>query len=517
MLKSFSYICYMKKRTIFLLGVIMAISFFGLIILQANYLKLTADMRAEQFNESVKKSLYEVVRILEEEETLQYLNKNLSVPSQRTRITVKPGIHNHAYSMKQNSLEDSINVSYSCTRVQPKVFISMKHGSNTIQESSRILQNKLRERYIQERALLDDILIRLLSESYVRPIEERIDFQQLNEILDRELDFNGLNLPHYFSVINKNGKELYRSKGFETVESDEEKEEYYTQILFPNDPNPQPNYIRVYFPTKQNYILSSITLTLPSVLFTSLLLFTFILTIVIISRQKRLSEMRTDFMNNMTHELKTPVSSISLASQMLNDKSISKTPAMIEQLSGVIRSETKRLTQQIDKVLQMSIFEKESTALKMEEMDINEMILNISSNFAIKVENTGGKIELDLDAEDCFALVDEIHFTNIVYNLMDNALKYSRGPLNLHLKTWNEKNNLLISIQDNGIGMKKSDQKRIFDKFYRVSTGNVHNVKGFGLGLAYVKKVVTDHKGTIRVESELNVGTKFIISIPLKK
>lgn len=153
----------------------------------------------------------------------------------------------------------------------------------------------------------------------------------------------------------------------------------------------------------------------------------------------------------------------------------------------------------------------------MEEMDINEMILNISSNFAIKVENTGGKIELDLDAEDCFALVDEIHFTNIVYNLMDNALKYSRGPLNLHLKTWNEKNNLLISIQDNGIGMKKSDQKRIFDKFYRVSTGNVHNVKGFGLGLAYVKKVVTDHKGTIRVESELNVGTKFIISIPLKK
>lgn len=509
----------MKKRTIILLGIIMAISFFGLIILQANYMKLTADMRAEQFNESVKKSLYEVVRILEEEETLQYLNNNLSVPSQRTRITIKPGIGGGNINQNNSieSLKDSINKeSYSCTRVQPRVFISMKHGSNTIQESSRILQNKLRERYIQERALLDDILIRLLSESYVRPIEERIDFQQLNEILDRELDFNGLNLPHYFSVINKDGKELYKSKGFESVGNDNDSE-YYTQILFPNDPNPQPNYLRVYFPTKKNYILSSITLTLPSILFTILLLFTFILTIIIISRQKRLSEIRTDFMNNMTHELKTPVSSISLASQMLNDKSITKTPAMIEQLSGVIRGETKRLTQQIDKVLQMSIFEKESSALKLEEMDINELILNIASNFAIKVENTGGKIDLDLDAEDCFALVDEIHFTNIIYNLMDNALKYSKGALNLSVRTWNEKEHLLISIQDNGIGIKKSDQKRIFDKFYRVSTGNVHNVKGFGLGLAYVKKVVTDHKGTIRVESELNIGTKFIISIPLKK
>jgi len=206
-----------------------------------------------------------------------------------------------------------------------------------------------------------------------------------------------------------------------------------------------------------------------------------------------------------------------LASQMLNDKSIPKTPAMIEELSGVISSETKRLTQQIEKVLQMSIFEKESSALKLIEMDINDLIITISSNFAIKVENTGGTIETDLDAEDCYALVDEIHFTNIIYNLMDNALKYSKGPLTLHIRTWNEKENLLISIEDNGIGIKKSDQKRIFDKFYRVSTGNLHNVKGFGLGLAYVKKVVTDHKGTIRVESEVNKGTKFIISIPLKK
>ena len=227
--------------------------------------------------------------------------------------------------------------------------------------------------------------------------------------------------------------------------------------------------------------------------------------------------MRTDFMNNMTHELKTPVSSISLASQMLNDSSITKSPGMILQLSSVIRDETKRLSQLIDKVLQMSIFEKESTALKLKEMDINELILNIAGNFAIKVETKGGSIETDLEAGDPYACVDEMHFTNIIYNLMDNALKYSKKALHLNLKTWNEKNKLVISIEDNGIGIKKNHLKRIFEKFYRIPTGSVHDVKGFGLGLAYVKKVVTDHKGTIRVESELNKGTKFIISIPLKK
>ena len=252
-------------------------------------------------------------------------------------------------------------------------------------------------------------------------------------------------------------------------------------------------------------------------IFTTLLLFTFILTIAIISRQKRLSEMRTDFMNNMTHELKTPVSSISLASQMLNDPSITKSALMMQQLSSVIKEETKRLSQLIEKVLQMSIFEKESTALKLKEMDIHELILNIAGNFALKVESKGGSIETDLDAEDPYACVDELHFTNIIYNLMDNALKYSKEALFLKVRTWNGKGKLAISIEDNGIGIRRNHLKRIFDKFYRIPTGSIHDVKGFGLGLAYVKKVVTDHKGSIRVESEPNIGTKFIISIPLKK
>ena len=505
----------MKKRTIIFLGTVMLISFLGLIGLQSYYIRITAEMRADQFTEDVKHALYDVVRQLEEDETLQYLNKSLTTPSSKTRITTQSSSflsEEEEQLMHLKSITDS-SKNYSTVRVQPKIFISMRHGSNSLQESSRILQNKLKERFLKNRALLDDILIRLLSETYIKSIENRVDFLLLNELLDKELENNGINIEHYFCVINNDGKEIYQSDNFD---EDATNVESYAQLLFPNDPAPQSNYIKVYFPTKQKFIANN-SLFVTSAIFTLLLLFTFIFTLVIISRQKKLSEMRTDFMNNMTHELKTPVSTISLAAEMLNDDSVAKSPKLMANLSQTIRDETKRLTQQIEKVLQMSIFEKESSALKLQEMDINELLLNIAGSFAIKVENTGGDIQTELDAEDSVISVDEVHFTNIIFNLMDNAVKYSNGPLILRLKTWNEKNKLRISIEDNGIGIAKSNLKRIFEKFYRVPTGSIHNVKGFGLGLAYVKKVVVDHGGTIHVESELNKGTKFIISMPIKK
>jgi two-component system phosphate regulon sensor histidine kinase PhoR len=219
----------------------------------------------------------------------------------------------------------------------------------------------------------------------------------------------------------------------------------------------------------------------------------------------------------MTHEFKTPISTISLASQMLQDPGVAKNPDMMKHVSNVIRDETKRLSLQVEKVLQMSMFEKEKSTLKFTEIHINNLIKDIIGSFSLKVTSKGGKINSNLKAKQDMALVDEIHFTNVIFNLMDNALKYSDKPLILNLETWNEKDNLLISVEDNGIGMKKEDLKRIFEKFYRVSTGNLHNVKGFGLGLAYVKKMVNDHNGIIKVESEPGLGTKFTIIIPTLK
>ena len=282
-------------------------------------------------------------------------------------------------------------------------------------------------------------------------------------------------------------------------------------------------YLKVYFPTKSDYIFGSIRFMIPSFIFTFILLVTFLCTIILAFRQKKLTEMKNDFINNMTHEFKTPISTISLAAQMLNDGAVLKSPAMLSHISTVINDETKRLRFQVEKVLQMSMFERQKATLRLQHVDANVLIANITSTFKLKVEKYGGKIDAVLDAEESTVNVDEMHFTNVIFNLLDNAVKYRREdvPLKLTVSTRdiNTHNNerIAITISDNGIGMKREDLKKIFEKFYRVSTGNRHDVKGFGLGLAYVKKMVGELGGEINVESELNVGTKFIITLPITK
>ena len=230
--------------------------------------------------------------------------------------------------------------------------------------------------------------------------------------------------------------------------------------------------------------------------------------------------MKNDFINNMTHELKTPVSTISLAAQMLKDQDITKSPEVFKHISGVINDETKRLGFLVEKVLQMSLFERQKATLKMKEIDANDLVTNVANTFALKVEKYGGTLDIDLQAIDSEIYVDEMHITNVLFNLLDNAVKYRKQdvPLRLFVRTKNENGKLIISVEDNGIGIKKEYLKKVFDRFFRVPTGNTHDVKGFGLGLAYVRKIIEDHQGSIRAESgNDNIGTKFIITLPLIK
>jgi signal transduction histidine kinase len=230
--------------------------------------------------------------------------------------------------------------------------------------------------------------------------------------------------------------------------------------------------------------------------------------------------MKTDFINNMTHELKTPISTISLAAQMLNDESVRKTPSVLQHITTVITDETKRLRFQVEKVLQMSMFDKQKATLKLQDVDANAIIDNVVHTYKIKVEKYGGHIESNLLAEDPIVNVDEMHFTNVIFNLLDNAVKYRKEDVAPELKITTKNigdEKLQITIGDNGIGIKKEDLKKIFEKFYRVSTGNLHDVKGFGLGLAYVHKMITEMKGEIHVESEFKKGSNFIITLPLLK
>jgi signal transduction histidine kinase len=293
----------------------------------------------------------------------------------------------------------------------------------------------------------------------------------------------------------------------------------YSQVLFRNDPSGKVGVLKVHFPDMNSYLLETAGLMIPALIFTVILFATFVFTIYVVFRQKKITEMKNDFINNMTHEFKTPISSISLAAQMLNDKSIKKSESMYDNLSRVINDETKRLRFQVEKVLQMSLYDRDNIAFKQKELDAHRLLAGVIKTFTLKVTQNGGTIKSDFEALLPEIYVDEMHFTNVIFNLMDNAVKYKRDDVDFQLtvRTWNTGENLNISVEDNGIGIHKDDLKRIFDKFFRVHTGNIHDVKGFGLGLAYVKKIVSLQKGTIRAESEYGHGTKFIITLPTIK
>ena len=488
-------------------------------------------MRRGQFEENVKRSLVQSVRNLELVETQKYLEADVAATERAARLseefqrrgkaqcTEDRGNvieqHQEYRMMSQNgaTMYSSFELKTVTNRPStvPKVIIST--GKN-IPQTSRALQEILKERYVYQRALLDEVVYNILYNASDKPLKERVNFKQLDHFLKSELLNNGIDLPYHFTVTDRDGKEVYRCSDYVY-----DGEKVYSRLLFENDPPAKMGFVNIFFPTMDDYIFSSVRFMIPSIIFTLVLLVTFIFTIFIIFRQKKLTEIKNDFINNMTHEFKTPISTISLAAQMLNDPAIGKSEVMFKHISGVINDETKRLRFQVEKVLQMSMFERQQATLKKKEVDANELVNGVINTYRLKVESCHGILDADLQAADPIIYVDEMHFTNVVFNLLDNAVKYKRADTDIHLKirTWNESGKFYLSIADNGIGIKKENLKKIFEKFYRVHTGNLHDVKGFGLGLAYVKKIINDHKGTIRAESEVGVGTKFIIVLPLFK
>ena len=515
----------MKKSTIWLLALVMLSAFLALLFLQVRYMRTSMAIRSQQFDEQVTRSLYNVMKDLEQDQTRDYLEQDMIESENRysqynqpqgtqqiTRERTNAAITNPDGSETRIAMD----ITRQSTRPQEqpeRVFLSPQQGASTISKTQYDMQQSLSKRYLHEQSLLDEVIFKILNRASNEPIEERIDFNKVEQYIRYELSYNGLNEPFSFQIVDFNNKVVYSSPGFSTKYRDA----IYNQILFPNDPPAKLNRLRAYFPTKRNYVYSELSFFIPSLIFTFILLITFIFTVVSLFRQKRLSEMKNDFINNMTHELKTPVSTISLASQMLKDESILKSPEVFKHVTGVIHDETKRLSFQVEKVLQMSLFDKQKTTLKMKEMDVNDLVVSVANTHVLKVEKLGGTLDIDLQAEHTTIKVDEMHFTNVLFNILDNALKYRKKDVapELMIRTRNEGSKIIISIEDNGIGMKKEDAKKVFERFYRVPTGNRHDVKGFGLGLAYVKKIVTDVNGTIRAESEIGKGTKFIISLPV--
>ncbi len=508
----------MKKSTIWLLTVLMALTVIGLLYIQIMYMESMIRMRDDQFSEGVKRSLNVVASLLEQDETKYFLEEDVAEVESSSVYTQYGGAP-HLGGVKYSFTTHSGLVGDVTLKADADKIYNLQNEQSNIASSYNSMREELKGQYLYQKGLIDDVIINIMNKAYDRPIEERVDSTSVRRYLARELENNGLDLPFEFVVVNRSGHVFYASEGFtrqNKINSDENS--VVVQSLFHSDPPSKKNYLKVYFPQKAKYVLSSVKFMIPSFIFTFILLIVFLYTIILAFRQKKLTEMKNDFINNMTHEFKTPISTISLAAQMLNDPSVRKSQPMLQHISGVINDETKRLRFQVEKVLQMSMFDKKKATLRFQEIDANSVIQQVINTFRLKVEKYGGKLSANLDAPDAIISVDEMHFTNVIFNLLDNAVKYRKEdvPLELSIATRDAGDDKLqITISDNGIGIRKEDLRKIFEKFYRVSTGNRHDVKGFGLGLAYVNKMTELMGGNIKVESDLGKGTTFTITMPL--
>lgn len=346
-------------------------------------------------------------------------------------------------------------------------------------------------------------------------IENRISKVLVDSLLKIEFRNAGLNTKFDFGVFNpiRNKLTLQKSGKY----PNELMQSSFRFLLFPGEIFSTQNYLMIYFPNEKQYLISRIWLLLVvSIFLIATIIFSFTYVITIVFRQKKLSEIKNDFINNMTHEFKTPIATISLACQALTDKDVVKNTGVYDTYLNIINEENNRLSGMAERILQSARLQKGEVVLKPEEINLHDVINDAMQKVSLQVEKKGGKIEVQNEAEQHTVFADRVHITNIIFNLLDNANKYTPWAPIIIIKTKNISDGILISVKDNGVGISKSNQKKVFDRLYRVPTGNVHNVKGFGLGLSYVKTVVEKHNGKITLDSELKKGSTFSIYLPLK-
>ncbi len=512
----------MSRRMLYTLIVIMAFVMGGLILVQFNSLKQASDIKEEQFEALAKRAIDMVIMKLEANETnlaqqvVNYRALHNPLPRLQNSLITLPGSSVSLIYSQQNmfgsyreELQFSVKDDKKDGGDNPTRGESEQAGFMQLTAQNMVQQRAMEARSTYQASLLERRNIQS------RPIDERIDSTVLVNLLKDAFQECRIDLDYNIAVKSfQLGKE-------KTILADPDYSPGVRKSivgnLFPNDINePQPNYLYVDFPKRSGYLIKQTgIMVIPSIILTSLLIAIFVYTILIILRQKKLSLIKNDFINNMTHELKTPIATISLASQMLEDTGVSNTPNTIAHVAKVISQESKRLGFQVEKVLQMAVFNEGKLKLKFRELHLNEIVNKVYTNFEIRVKSKNGVLSADLSASMDEINGDEVHITNVIFNLLDNALKYSKEEPQIKLATVTKKDFVVISVKDNGIGIAKDHQNQIFERFFRVPTGNVHDVKGFGLGLSYVKKIVDAHNGKIKVESILNKGTKFSLYFPI--
>lgn len=521
----------MSRKSIWFLASFSAIALTALIVVQLVWINDGITVQEKQFDQLITQSLNKIINKLEEYETLSYLEEELLseqlvdyqsseiiLSNQSTPRKANYGLGSDADSMSYISDSEPYRSSEELGLMAGDTMVLLGNSlydanrapshSRTMISQSDLIRN-YEQLFANKRVFVERVFNRMIR--YEGPIESRLPRVMLDTLLQKEINSLDIELSYEYAVKTSQGRHTLQSTGFNKRIN----EKQYTGLLFPQDLITTPNFLVIYFNGQRSYIFQSVSLMagVSLILILFLLIISFI-AIYIIVRQKKLSEIKSDFVSNMTHELKTPISTISLASEMLSDQSFDVDSKGLDRISSLIREESKSLGIQVEKVLQMSIFDQGKMRLKQKEIDIDQLIYRVTDSFSLQFQQKNAQIKLDLNAEQKTLEGDEIHLSNVISNLLDNALKYSTSDPIISISTKLGKKGIAISIKDNGIGMSKEHKKKVFEKFYRVPQGNVHTVKGFGLGLSYVKKIIEEHHGRISVDSEMTKGSEFTLVLP---
>lgn len=506
------------------ISIIAGVALLGLIVIQLFWIKNAIELRRQSFEQSINKVLHNVLHRYEKNEAAKRITKRLKMRKQGIRWLYNNEKSSNSYGLILDTSENNISVklyeeietdsngiitkkSQRKTTATDTVLKHITFENNAMHFSVADSIEKAYGELMKQTDMMSDIFDELISINIYNNYSDRIDTLLIDSLLKEELKNQLITTPCKFAVIEKNkndsllAPEILHSK--------------YKINLTPENVFIKPKYLSLYFPNEQHFILKTMWLILAlSATLILVIILSFFFTVSTIFKQKRLSDIKNDFINNMTHEFKTPISTISLACEVLGDKSIDKKPEKIDNYVKMIGDENKRLGVLVESILQTAILDKGNFKIKLSSVNAHHIIEEVLNNVKLNIFKKGGQVTTVLGAIHPLIQADKIHLTNLLYNLIDNAIKYSENEPIIEVGTNENAHYFMLYVKDNGIGISKENQKKIFDKLYRVPTGNIHNVKGFGLGLSYVKAIAEKHNGKVEVESELNKGSIFTVYIP---
>ncbi|VXB65639.1 Two-component sensor histidine kinase [Flavobacterium sp. 9AF] len=525
----------MNKKRFRLLVFLMSVSLIGIILVQLYWINTSLKKSEEEFKLHVQQIIVNVAENINNKELYSFYRKYYKIrdsigkdPEEKTlkefffmernkktneTIIYTSSLVSQDYGISGSFFDknaDTIKVGNILANRKTEIY------AGTALDNSSIEMNKKPDITIEKKgslSTLDEANFQLFFKDIVsqRPIQDRISKEDLDKFLKSELEKYQIKTPYEFAIYSNGLATKIRSDLFKY-----DKKSTYGIPVFQDNEGMSQYQLLVTFPQKSKFFFSSIlSITVLSILFTLIIVLTFSSALNQLITQKQISEIKTDFINNMTHEFKTPIATINLALDAIKNPKIIEDKDKVQRYLQMIKDENKRMHAQVENVLRISKLEKKELDISKEPMDILNIIDNAIEHISLIVEDRSGQIKKHIDAKRSTILLNEVHFTNVLVNILDNAVKYSPGAPVIDIYVENIKDYIVIKIKDQGSGMSKVAQKRVFEKFYREHTGDLHNVKGHGLGLAYVKQIVEDHNGQIYVESEKGKGSVFVLKMPL--